>query len=65
MVERTDEGKAFWKVPANYGDYEDTGNSWIENAMLCDQWNIRFYGTKFCISVFRNLERKHKKQKSL
>lgn len=55
-IERTKDGKANWTVPLNSLDHEDFGRSWIEDNMLCDQWEIHFHGTKYCMSVFRNPE---------
>jgi len=36
----------------------DSGKSWIENELLCDQWEKRFGGHKICYPVFRNPEGK-------
>ena len=47
---------AIWTVPLNSLDHEDSGRSWIEDDMLCDQWNIHFFGLKHCMSIFRNPE---------
>jgi hypothetical protein len=55
--EITVDGKATWSVPPDaHGDYNDTGRSWIEDDMLCNQWQIHFYGLKLCMSIFRNPE---------
>jgi hypothetical protein len=61
-VERTKDGKSTWTVPVNSLDYGDSGKSWIEDDMLCDQWNIHFSGTKYCMSVFRNPEENFEKK---
>jgi len=55
-IERTKDGKATWTVPFNSLEHEDFGRSWIEDDMLCDQWEIHFFGTKHCMSIFRNPE---------
>ncbi len=55
-IERKVDGKAIWTVPLSSLDHEDSGKSWIEDDMLCDQWNIHFFGLKHCMSVFRNPE---------
>jgi tetratricopeptide (TPR) repeat protein len=34
----------------------DKGQSWIENDLLCDQWQERYGGHKICNPVFRNPE---------
>ena len=34
----------------------DTGKSWIEDNMLCQQWEKNFLGIKYCAPVFRNPE---------
>ncbi|MHC4459142.1 MAG: hypothetical protein ACYS0I_19040 [Planctomycetota bacterium] len=48
-VERSKEGKATIRD----GDDSDTGKSWIEEDMLCDQWDE---GLKDCWVVYRNPE---------
>jgi TolB-like protein/class 3 adenylate cyclase/Flp pilus assembly protein TadD len=56
-VERTEDGKATWSIPSDvYMDYNDSGRSWIEDGMLCNQWEIHFTGLKYCMSIFRNPE---------
>ncbi len=37
----------------------DSGKSWIEGDMLCDQWQERFGGHKTCYPVFRNPEKQN------
>jgi tetratricopeptide (TPR) repeat protein len=55
--EITEDGKATWSVlPYTYADYNDSGRSWIEDDMLCNQWQIHFYGLKLCMPIFRNPE---------
>ena len=34
----------------------DKGRSWVENDLLCDQWQKRYGGHKICYPVFRNPE---------
>ena len=44
---------------ANYRGFitgSDKGQSWIENDLLCDQWQERNGGHKICYPVFRNPE---------
>jgi TolB-like protein/class 3 adenylate cyclase/Flp pilus assembly protein TadD len=44
---------------ANYRGFitgSDKGQSWIENDLLCDQWQERYGGHKICSAVFRNPE---------
>jgi len=36
------------------GTTSDSGKSWIEGDILCDQWQNHFGGQKFCYPVFRN-----------
>lgn len=51
-IERSKNGKA-----AIYdGDRSDTGKSWIEEDMLCDQWDNLYEGLKDCWVVYRNPE---------
>jgi hypothetical protein len=40
----------------------DRGQSWIENDLLCNQWQKRFGGRKICYPVFHNPEGKFEKQ---
>ncbi|UCH22195.1 MAG: tetratricopeptide repeat protein [Deltaproteobacteria bacterium] len=54
LIDRSKEGKATW-VTKSIG-WNDSGVSWIEDDMLCDQWQIRWSGQKFCMTVFRNPE---------
>ncbi|MBW2201829.1 MAG: tetratricopeptide repeat protein [Deltaproteobacteria bacterium] len=51
-VERTKDGKATIRG----GDGSDTGKSWIEDDMLCDQWDKLYEGLKDCWPVYRNPE---------
>lgn len=41
--------------------FRDTGKSWIEDDMLCDQWQQRLHGQKICSPIFRNPEGKFEK----
>ena len=51
-VERSKDGKATLRD----GDKADTGKSWIEENMLCDQWDNLYEGLKDCWVVYRNPE---------
>ena len=52
QVERSKDGKA----TIRNGDDSDTGKSWIEEDMLCDQWDNLYEGLKDCWVVYRNPE---------
>jgi tetratricopeptide (TPR) repeat protein len=51
-IERSSGGEA----TIRNGDDSDMGKSWIENDMLCDQWDNLYEGLKDCWPVFRNPE---------
>ena len=51
-IERSQDGKA----TVRDGDSADTGKSWIEEDMLCDQWDNLYEGLKDCWVVYRNPE---------
>ena len=51
-IERSQEGKATIRD----GDNADTGKSWIEEDMLCDQWDNLYENLKDCWVVYRNPE---------
>ena len=51
-IERSKDGKA----TIDSGDGSDTGKSWIEEDMLCDQWDNFYEGLKDCWVVYRNPE---------
>lgn len=51
-AERTKDGKA----TILGGDGSDSGKSWIEDDMLCDQWDNLYEGLKDCWPVYRNPE---------
>jgi hypothetical protein len=38
------------------GDKSDTGKSWIEEDMLCDQWDNFYENLRDCWVVYRNPE---------
>jgi TolB-like protein len=60
-IERTEDGHArLSMVPGLTNNYYDSGQSWIEGDMLCDQWQFLKGGLKHCMSVFRNPEGTHK-----
>ena len=52
QVERSKDGK----TTIRDGDGSDTGKSWIEEDMLCDQWDNLYEGSKDCWVVYRNPE---------
>ena len=52
-IERSIDGKANFR---GFISGSDSGKSWIENGLLCDQWQERFGGHKICYPVFRNPE---------
>ena len=49
-VERSKDGKA--KIRS--GKQSDTGKSWIEEDMLCDQWDNLYESLKDCWVIYRN-----------
>ena len=51
-IERTKNGKATIRG----GEGSDSGKSWIEDDMLCDQWDNLFEGLKDCWVIYRNPE---------
>jgi adenylate cyclase len=51
-IERSQDGKA----TLCDGDEADTGKSWIEENMLCDQWDNLYERLKDCWVVYRNPE---------
>jgi hypothetical protein len=56
-VDRSKDGKATYSSPsAFFFGSDDSGMSWIEDDMLCEQWQIRRLGAKQCMTVFRNPE---------
>jgi hypothetical protein len=51
-IERSEEGKATIRD----GDKSDTGKSWIEEDMLCDQWDNLLESLRDCWVIYRNPE---------
>ena len=51
-IERSKDGKATIRD----GKDSDTGKSWIEEDMLCDQWNSLYESLRDCWVVYRNPE---------
>ena len=51
-IERSKDGKATIRG----GDGSDSGKSWIEDDMLCDQWDKLYDGLKDCWPIYRNPE---------
>ena len=66
-IERAKDGGFTWHGPepastAKDGGepiVSDTGKSWIEGDMLCQQYEKRFWGLEFCQTVFRNPRGRH------
>ncbi len=66
LIERSNDGIAYCRqcfksIEASsltVTTFRDTGKSWIEDDMLCDQWQNRLQGQKICYPVFRNPEGK-------
>ena len=51
VFERTNDGKVFYRGLISGSD---SGKSWVENDLLCDQWEELYEGHKICYPVFRN-----------
>ena len=51
FIDRRKDGKAVFQK--QWGGSE-SGKSWIEDDMLCDQWQKLYGGQKICYAVFRN-----------
>ena len=51
-IDRTKQGQARYHVM----HVSESGRSWIEGDMLCNQWKTRMNGLKNCAPVFRNPE---------
>jgi hypothetical protein len=65
LIERTNDGSAYCRQCIKEiglgwvaATFRDTGKSWIEDDMLCDQWQKRLQGQKICSPVFQNPEGK-------
>jgi tetratricopeptide (TPR) repeat protein len=57
FIGRSKDGEATYQgARSTRGSGPDSGKSWIEDDMLCDQWEKRFEGQKICYAVFRNLD---------
>jgi tetratricopeptide (TPR) repeat protein len=52
-IDRSKDGKATWRVTPGDPDYDDSGTSWIEGDMLCNQWQVHVFARKHCMTVFR------------
>ena len=50
QINRTTDRKATYQS----GESSDPGKSWIENNMLCNQWEKLYGGIKDCMPVFKN-----------
>jgi len=51
-IERSEDAKA----SVRDGDDSDSGKSWIEEDMLCDQWDHLYESLKDCWVIYRNPE---------
>ena len=51
-IQRSEDGKAIIRD----GDKSDTGKSWIEEDMLCDQWDNFYESLRDCWIIYRNPE---------
>ena len=51
-IERSRDGKA----SVRDGDDSDSGKSWVEEDMLCDQWDHLYESLKDCWVIYRNPE---------
>lgn len=51
-IERSKDGKAIIRD----GTRSDTGKSWVEDGMLCDQWDDLYESLKDCWVIYRNPE---------
>ena len=49
-IERSENGEAI----ISGGEGSDSGKSWVEDDMLCDQWGTLFEGLRDCWPVYRN-----------
>jgi tetratricopeptide (TPR) repeat protein len=57
LEHRNEDGKTTWRAdPDDYHGQDDSGTSWIEDDMLCNQWQLNMFGIKHCMIVFRNPE---------
>jgi len=62
QIDRGRDGRFKWRgpepIPTGKNGQEpilsDTGKSWIEGDMICQQYQKRFWGLEFCSTVFRN-----------
>ena len=53
FIHRSKDGEATYQS-ITASRRRDIGKSWIEDDMLCDQWQKRYEGQKICYAVFRN-----------
>ena len=52
QIDITTDGEATYEC----GETSDTGRSWVENNMLCNQWNSLYGRMKDCMPIFKNSE---------
>ena len=58
IVNRSKDGNAIYQ---GFLGKTDSGKSWIDSDLLCDQWQERYRGLKNCYPVFRNPDGSRKK----
>ena len=51
-IERKKNGEFVWRGPGPIPS--DTGKSWIDGDLICDQYQNRCWGLENCGTVFRN-----------
>jgi tetratricopeptide (TPR) repeat protein len=54
FISRNKDGEAAYRQMRGTGS--DSGKSWVQDDMLCDQWEKRYESQKLCYAVFRNLD---------
>ena len=59
ILERTNDGKAFYRGLIGGSD---NGKSWVDDDLLCNQWEELYEGHKICYPVFRNPNGKPEKK---
>jgi adenylate cyclase len=57
-IHRTPNGEMTYQGNLPFSIYSPgesgSGNSWIEEDLLCDQWEYIFQGVKYCMTVYHN-----------
>jgi hypothetical protein len=59
VFDRTNDGKAFYRGLISGSD---NGKSWVDDNLLCNQWEELYEGHKICYPVFRNPDGKPEKK---